>query len=243
MPLETGDYISDLVETNPPGTDPVSQGDDHIRLIKHVLKETFPNINGPVTSTDEELSNLGQQMPIVTAYDSAASAQTHTFTPGRNWAKIIVTGGGGGGGGTSNTGGAAGGTAIKVFAITEATATYTVGAGGGISGKGGDSTFAQGANPVITGQGGPAGIAISGDFVPATGVNGDLNISGGGGFRTGNSGSPGQGGVSYWGGSQSSDSGASPTVTVAFGAGGRAQTIDQEAIGGMHGVIYIEEYV
>lgn len=56
MSLETGNYISDLVITNPTGLDDRSQGDDHIRLIKKVLKQTFPNIDGPVTGTDEQLN-------------------------------------------------------------------------------------------------------------------------------------------------------------------------------------------
>jgi len=43
MPLESGSYISDLVASNPVGsTDPKSQGDDHLRLIKSVLQTTFP---------------------------------------------------------------------------------------------------------------------------------------------------------------------------------------------------------
>lgn len=43
MALETGTFVDDLVSTNPPGTDAKSQGDDHLRLIKTVLKGTFPN--------------------------------------------------------------------------------------------------------------------------------------------------------------------------------------------------------
>lgn len=43
MGLETGNYISDLDPSNPLSTDAVKQGDDHLRLIKKVLKQTFPN--------------------------------------------------------------------------------------------------------------------------------------------------------------------------------------------------------
>lgn len=43
MALENGTYVKDLVITNPSGTDAISQGDDHIRLIKTVLKNTFPS--------------------------------------------------------------------------------------------------------------------------------------------------------------------------------------------------------
>lgn len=41
MGLETGTTISDLDESWPTAEDPVSQGDDHIRLIKQVLKDQF----------------------------------------------------------------------------------------------------------------------------------------------------------------------------------------------------------
>lgn len=47
MPLETGNFVNDLVITNPPGTDLKSQGDDHLQLIKKVLKNTFPNATKP----------------------------------------------------------------------------------------------------------------------------------------------------------------------------------------------------
>lgn len=45
MPLETPTFVMDLVETNPPGTDAKSQGDNHIRNIKLALKNTFPTAN------------------------------------------------------------------------------------------------------------------------------------------------------------------------------------------------------
>jgi len=57
MALETGDYITDLVTTNPVGaTDSKSQGDDHLRLIKKTIKQTFPNMNGAVTATPSDLN-------------------------------------------------------------------------------------------------------------------------------------------------------------------------------------------
>ena len=42
MALETGNYISDLVKTNPLSSDDISQGDDHLQLIKKILQRTFP---------------------------------------------------------------------------------------------------------------------------------------------------------------------------------------------------------
>lgn len=43
MGLETGTYINDLTPSWPLASDQKRQGDDHIRLIKDVLKNTFPN--------------------------------------------------------------------------------------------------------------------------------------------------------------------------------------------------------
>lgn len=48
MSLETGVYISDLVSTNPTPSDLESEGDDHLRLIKAILKSAFPGFTGSV---------------------------------------------------------------------------------------------------------------------------------------------------------------------------------------------------
>ena len=49
MALESATYISGLVTTNPTGSDSISQGDDHIRLIKTVLKNSLPNVTTATT--------------------------------------------------------------------------------------------------------------------------------------------------------------------------------------------------
>ena len=54
MPLDdiqTG--IEDLNDNNPPGSDPKSEGDNHLRDIKKAIRLSFPNTNGPWTTTDE----------------------------------------------------------------------------------------------------------------------------------------------------------------------------------------------
>lgn len=62
MGLEVGTYISDLVTTNPVGaSDAKSQGDDHLRLIKSTIKNTFPNITGAMTLTHTQLNNAAQK--------------------------------------------------------------------------------------------------------------------------------------------------------------------------------------
>ncbi len=50
MALESSTFISGLVSTNPTGSDSISAGDDHLRLIKLCIKNSLPNayeaING-----------------------------------------------------------------------------------------------------------------------------------------------------------------------------------------------------
>src|SRR5690348_5375641 len=73
MSLESATYLSDLNAANPSPTDALSQGDDHIRLIKQVLQNTFPNINAAVTVSDETLNALSTTV-------AAASVPTGAIT-------------------------------------------------------------------------------------------------------------------------------------------------------------------
>lgn len=63
MPLEVATTISQLDSNWPNGTDPVDRGDDHLRLIKAVLKATFPGEAGqglasPITVKESVLNAL-----------------------------------------------------------------------------------------------------------------------------------------------------------------------------------------
>ena len=51
-------YIDDLNATYPAGSEAKSQGDDHLRLIKKAIKNTFPNVDAPITVTEDELNVL-----------------------------------------------------------------------------------------------------------------------------------------------------------------------------------------
>lgn len=64
MPLESATYLHQLEPSNPPATDQLRQADDHLRLIKSVLQATFPNIEGAVTKTHEELNASAFSYPI-----------------------------------------------------------------------------------------------------------------------------------------------------------------------------------
>ena len=59
MALESATYISELVDTNPTVSDPVGQGDDHLKMIKTVLKTQFSGLAGTTAiTTDEAEMNL-----------------------------------------------------------------------------------------------------------------------------------------------------------------------------------------
>jgi len=44
MSLESGNFLNDLVQANPASSDGKAEGDNHIRLVKKVLQNTFPNM-------------------------------------------------------------------------------------------------------------------------------------------------------------------------------------------------------
>lgn len=58
MALEPATYINQLNASNPLGGDARSTTDDHIRLLKNVIKATFAAITGQVTATHIELNSL-----------------------------------------------------------------------------------------------------------------------------------------------------------------------------------------
>ena len=66
MALESATYISGLVDSNPSGSDSISQGDDHLKLIKSVLQSTLPNanaaLNGVHTGAVEPTSTSAGQL-------------------------------------------------------------------------------------------------------------------------------------------------------------------------------------
>lgn len=75
MGLETGTYIDSLNASNPVhATDQVSEGDDHIRLIKSTILNTFPNINAAVNITPTEANYLDGLTGVTGSGNLVASA-------------------------------------------------------------------------------------------------------------------------------------------------------------------------
>lgn len=84
MSLEAGSFISDLNQSNPPGTDKKKQGDDHLRLIKAVLRATLPNGDraqyfprGLAASSDQVLVAADMEKSYV--IDATAAGRTVTL--------------------------------------------------------------------------------------------------------------------------------------------------------------------
>lgn len=81
MPLESGDYIDSLNASNPLGTgDKKSQGDDHLRLIKSTIKNTFPNISGAVTPTHTELNYVAGVTSAIQTQINGKAASSHNHS-------------------------------------------------------------------------------------------------------------------------------------------------------------------
>lgn len=189
---------------------------------------------------------------------------TYTPTTGTKYVTVYCTGGGGGSSDCTNTdactgGGGGAGTAIKTYAVADATGqSYSVG-GGGARGNpasnGTDSTFAG-----LTGTGGIAGgiqptgattnIGIAG--FGAVGSGGDINIRGGGGgpgiIVSTTQGVGGTGGSSFWGGGANCvamDSAGSDGQNYGGGASGAHSVGATDRLGGTGGpgVIVFVEYI
>ena len=99
MALETGTHIDDLVATNPASGDELHTVDDHLRLIKAVLKASFPGLDDAllnsagdvlsakipnlsadkVTSGRFDAARVGRIMASQAAYDALTSYDADTI--------------------------------------------------------------------------------------------------------------------------------------------------------------------
>ena len=68
MALETANWVTQLVDTNPTTSAPVSEGDDHLKMIKTVLSNSFPS-----TSTTAIMPNMYGQSGKVLSNDGTDS--------------------------------------------------------------------------------------------------------------------------------------------------------------------------
>ena len=123
MGLETGSTISSFITSNPTSSDPINQGDDHLRLIKSVLKAQFPGSGGlgyaiAITATEAELnyvhgvtSNIqtqinnilpsGTRMPFAQAAAPTGWTQDTSDNANNRMLRVVNTAGNGVGGSDS----------------------------------------------------------------------------------------------------------------------------------------------
>ena len=82
MTVESATYISQLDTTLPTAADLISEGDDHIRLTKTVLKTQFPNFGtNAVTASAAELNySVGVTSAIQPQLNTKANSASPTFT-------------------------------------------------------------------------------------------------------------------------------------------------------------------
>ena len=116
MGLETGSTISSFITSNPTSSDPVNQGDDHLRLIKSVLQAQFPGAAGngfatAITATEAEINALhgltnyyfasGTRMPFAQAAAPTGWTQDTTDNATNRMFRVVNTAGNGVGGSDS----------------------------------------------------------------------------------------------------------------------------------------------
>jgi hypothetical protein len=92
-------YINSLIPDWPTGSDFPSDGDDHIRGIKNVLKQTFPKLTGPITLTQDEInsgSKLLEPGTVCLFYQNKAPTGWQRVNPSVGNRMIIITSGGAG---------------------------------------------------------------------------------------------------------------------------------------------------
>ena len=83
MGLESATFITDLVDTNPVASDQRSQGDDHLRLLKTILRATFPNASRAFYFPDTQVKTSN--------FTIAASDQRKTFLVDTTLAEVTAT--------------------------------------------------------------------------------------------------------------------------------------------------------
>lgn len=76
MALEVGNYIPELVPANPENDDDVGEGDDHLRLIKLAVTQSFPGFVG--TTADPKFVTLTEDQINDAALKSAANVFTES---------------------------------------------------------------------------------------------------------------------------------------------------------------------
>ncbi len=91
MPLETATWFEDLVPTNPLGTDPKAQGDDHLRLIKQVIQNQWPVLGAEACNVTAAALNAALSVPRAFVGPSPLSGTVVDIAlPNDTWRKATI---------------------------------------------------------------------------------------------------------------------------------------------------------
>jgi len=157
MGLEVASFISDLNLNWPLETDSATQGDDHLRLIKSVLKSVFPGVGGngfssQIIATEAEINaltgitgNIESRLKAA-SFPSGTTIAFYNAAPPPGWTyvnmpstRMLVVG--------NSVGDGLGGSDNPLLNASVASHTHSTSGGGGTTGPGGSHT-----NPFTPGQ-------------------------------------------------------------------------------------------
>lgn len=64
MPVESASFISQLNTALPGSLEPKNEGDNHLRLIKQVLKNTFPQFNSTISASSAQIQAAAEVIAL-----------------------------------------------------------------------------------------------------------------------------------------------------------------------------------
>jgi hypothetical protein len=94
--LETASFVADLVTSNPDGGDQRSTADDHLRLIKAVLRRTFPKLDAAVSLSAAQIHysndlSASVQLQLNQLRDGSATANNALYANSASFASVAAT--------------------------------------------------------------------------------------------------------------------------------------------------------
>ena len=91
MTVESAFFISGLVPAYPPGSDSISEGDDHLRLLKTVLQGTFPNANEAINGIHTGGSEPTSKTEGTIWYDTTTSNEVLKVYNGSSFVTLPIS--------------------------------------------------------------------------------------------------------------------------------------------------------
>ena len=86
MTVVSATYVRQLNPAYPAASDNISEGDDHIRLVKTVLQAQFPNLaTTAVSQSSTQMNKLGFETGTVVMWASGTTPTTQTISGINDW--------------------------------------------------------------------------------------------------------------------------------------------------------------